>query len=1038
MKAIAGNRKLTLFTVALLLMSVFAVGMVTSSNHDSEENITIVHERDVMENDFENMDNTMDEAPAPPTNLQVQHIGGEVPAPEPGETGEYDFDVWNTDFIGPWEETVPVDIFYPTEGQAPYPALVIAHGFMMSNDHMQTWGEYYASWGYVASVIHMQYARIINSNHTRCAYELLENLKFLEEENSDSSSLIYGLVDVDNMGLTGFSLGGKASVLAAQYDVIEETYLVKAIAPMAVAIENQPDPIPGLDLLDIPVQLQAGEVDTIAPPEDNSEEVYDNLEDSPAQYFMITGANHNQYPDRNPVSGGIGDGTATITREEQHRIARKYQTAFFNYYLKGQTAYGPYLYGDVIEQDVTDEVLMFNHHKNMAPMDLMNDNSGTEHNQLTWDASLDDPADVSHYNIYSSDNLGDTYELISSVNADGSTEYSYVDWNKGTADEILWWYIVRAVGTNEVEEQNNNVAIEPSEGEEPSITLTRPDGGETFTAGDSEDITWTVTPGDDPIDTIDIRYSTDGGNSWTTIVTGIPDSSPYGWTVPNVASTECMVRIIVRDTMGRVGLDDSDSHFTIVGIPPSPPSNLIVEHVGEGIPFVLDDFSDGDYTNDPTWTVYDGDWSVEQSEGKYWLEGIGQISTPHTQAYGAWEWDFQFDRSGGGRNNQMRFYFIQDQPQPDVENCSGYYIIVVPNLIGGDPTINLWRLDNGVPPEEPLITDTWTANTDWNTLRVERDHTGVFTVYLNGDVIGSASSPDNTYTSSTHIGFRHSAGQDTDRNRVSEVRVLEANGDGTQDNLLTWDASPDDPDAVSHYNVYRSESESGPWDTVIADIDADGSSDYQYVDLGAGTADSVLWWYVVRAVGHNGMEEDNTDSVQEPAMELDTFEVQLYENADSDGWNFVSFNLIPLDSSLETLLDDIDGTYDRLMYFNAESNTWYTYIPTRPDHYNNLGNWNNRMGVWIRMTSDATLTLEGVVPVVTTLELYPGWNMVGLPSSSSGNHDLPSEVTRVGYFDAGTDYNVAYVASGGFQFHPGEGYWVYNEADQVVYWSITY
>ncbi|MFO8109939.1 MAG: S8 family serine peptidase, partial [Thermoplasmata archaeon] len=416
----------------------------------------------------------------------------------------------------------------------------------------------------------------------------------------------------------------------------------------------------------------------------------------------------------------------------------------------------------------------------------------------------------------------------------------------------------------------------------PSIDLTRPTGGESWDAETTESVTWATTPGDGAITGIDLELSLDAGDTWSYIEQGHADTGSYSWNIPQVSTSSAMIRATVHDDNTQSGIDTSGL-FSIIGDPPAPPSNLGVEHTGEGSLVVFDDFSDGDYTTDPTWTAYDGDWSVEEDSGNYWLEGIGQISTPHTQAYGAWEWDFQFVRNGGGRNNQMRFYFIQDQPEPDVETCSGYYVIVVPNLLGSDPTISLWRLDDGVPPDEPLITDSWPGNEDWNTLRVERDDDDVFTIYLNGDMVGSPSS-DNTYTSTTHIGFRHTAGQDTDRNRVSEVRVIGTGGDGDEHNHISWQASPDDPESVDHYAIYRSELSSGPWDpsTFISSVPADGSSSYSYTDPNKGMADDIYWWYVVRAVDGHDQDDGNSNAVQEPeGTAPETYTLTI--NTDGDG-----------------------------------------------------------------------------------------------------------------------------------------------------------
>ena len=97
------------------------------------------------------------------------------------------------------------------------------------------------------------------------------------------------------------------------------------------------------------------------------------------------------------------------------------------------------------------------------------------------------------------------------------------------------------------------------------------------------------------------------------------------------------------------------------------------------------------------------------------------------------------------------------------------------------------------------------------------------------------------------------------------------------------------------------------------------------------------------------------------------------------------------------------------------------------------------MGIWIRMTGDDVLTIGGTEPTSTSITLEPGWNMVGIPSETSGNHGLPAEISNVGYFDASEEYNVAYTDDvGDFNFEPGRGYWLFNRADYATTWTVEY
>ncbi len=217
------------------------------------------------------------------------------------------------------------------------------------------------------------------------------------------------------------------------------------------------------------------------------------------------------------------------------------------------------------------------------------------------------------------------------------------------------------------------------------------------------------------------------------------------------------------------------------------------------------------------------------------------------------------------------------------------------------------------------------------------------------------------------------------------------------------------------------------------DAEAGGSwTDNVYTSEFAGT------WTVTGTYGT--LTDTATLTVVEEQVTMD---IELYAGGDADGWNFVSFYLELENTDLEYILEHedygISGNYDRVMYYDATTDEWLTYVPGRDDKYNNLASWDHTMGIWIRMTVDDVLTVAGTEPTSTTITLQPGWNMVGLPSSTAGNHNIPTEVSRIGYFDASEEYNVAYdYDPENFVFQPGEGYWLYNDADYAVDWIVDY
>ncbi|MEQ9302047.1 MAG: IPT/TIG domain-containing protein [Cyclobacteriaceae bacterium] len=98
---------------------------------------------------------------------------------------------------------------------------------------------------------------------------------------------------------------------------------------------------------------------------------------------------------------------------------------------------------------------------------------------------------------------------------------------------------------------------------EPAVTLTAPNGGETWLVGAAQNITWDETSFDSE-DNLVISYSTNGNDGpFTQITTGVPidfDGS-YEWTVPNDVSTTVIVK--VENTTQTVS-DLSNVSFTIV------------------------------------------------------------------------------------------------------------------------------------------------------------------------------------------------------------------------------------------------------------------------------------------------------------------------------------------------------------------------------------------------------------------------------------------------------------------------------------------
>lgn len=103
-----------------------------------------------------------------------------------------------------------------------------------------------------------------------------------------------------------------------------------------------------------------------------------------------------------------------------------------------------------------------------------------------------------------------------------------------------------------------------------SVTVTTPNGGESWAGGSAQSITWTSSG----VTNVKLEYTLDGGTSWTTITSSTAASAgSYSWTVPNSASTNAKVR--VTDT-GSTASDVSNAAFTITA---ATPANVIINEI---------------------------------------------------------------------------------------------------------------------------------------------------------------------------------------------------------------------------------------------------------------------------------------------------------------------------------------------------------------------------------------------------------------------------------------------------------------------------
>jgi hypothetical protein len=98
--------------------------------------------------------------------------------------------------------------------------------------------------------------------------------------------------------------------------------------------------------------------------------------------------------------------------------------------------------------------------------------------------------------------------------------------------------------------------------EQPTVTVTYPNGGEEFEGGATPSILWTASD-NVGVTSVDILRSWDSGATFPDVIAaGEVNDGSFEWTVPDSFNTVSRVRVVAHDAAGLAQRDDSDGDFT--------------------------------------------------------------------------------------------------------------------------------------------------------------------------------------------------------------------------------------------------------------------------------------------------------------------------------------------------------------------------------------------------------------------------------------------------------------------------------------------
>ena len=248
-------------------------------------------------------------------------------------------------------------------------------------------------------------------------------------------------------------------------------------------------------------------------------------------------------------------------------------------------------------------------------------------------------------------------------------------------------------------------------------------------------------------------------------------------------------------------------------------------------------------------------------------------------------------------------------------------------------------------------------------------------------------------------------------------------GSNLENVTLMWLLSPDDGNVqrpVVEYSIFRGMdyNQGGLGYNLIASI-PNGTS--AFVDSFAGEGDSNSYFYRICArntYNWTSCTKNQAGKFAHPAS-----------------WPLISIPLIQSNESIEHVLQTVE--YDKAWYYDSLDQEWRWHMPFKC-YRRGLWTINNTMGLWVNYTAGSYVTVAGIVPTQTSIQLYKGWNLVSFPSFDTsytvGDLKADTGATRVeGFVETMPPWppSLLWVLGNGEVLIAGIGYWVKVEADTV-------
>ena len=238
---------------------------------------------------------------------------------------------------------------HPCRSDSPYPAIIFAHGLGANYEMYKYMPKHLGSKGYIYLLFNNPSR--FEFNIPTYAERITASINYLLHQNSDSGSLLYGMVDQRRIVVEGHSMGCMAAIVASVKDTRIAATILLAPPNRHSAIRSQKLRNRFLRKLDFedaenqivmveealrhlnkPTQIQYGTKDAYIG--EAPLQIFRDIPTQQKQLVKIEGGNHIQFMDSSPIVALFaGDNKPDISTEDVHGISLNRKIVFLNRYL---------------------------------------------------------------------------------------------------------------------------------------------------------------------------------------------------------------------------------------------------------------------------------------------------------------------------------------------------------------------------------------------------------------------------------------------------------------------------------------------------------------------------------------------------------------------------------------------------------------------------------------------------------------------------------------------------------------------------------